>query len=232
MAGKRLVSMETWVKTWYNESIGYVAGCQYARSRTMISHLRTVSRATCVLLALTLLLATPVFAAGPMPGPHPGGRPGPWRGGPAPAFGEGMYSQSDIEIAAEYLGMEPDELANQLWAGKTLAEIAESKGVDITELRNAVDAARYQMLSGGRPSGPPMVYPGGVLMRTTAWGGLNLRYGPSTRYGRYATVPYGTHVHAIGETQWHGAYRWTKILYNGRELWAASMYLAPAYRVS
>lgn len=58
-------------------------------------------------------------------------------------FGRGLGSVG-LEAAAEALGMTPDELETQLWGGKTLADLAEEKGVALEDVRAAVEAAREQ----------------------------------------------------------------------------------------
>ena len=45
------------------------------------------------------------------------------------------------DAAAKALGMTSDELSAQLWGGKTLADIAAAKGVDIAVVQKAVQAA-------------------------------------------------------------------------------------------
>jgi hypothetical protein len=47
-----------------------------------------------------------------------------------------------LEAAAEVLGMTADELSAELWGGKTLSDIAEEKGVDIADVKAAVEAAQ------------------------------------------------------------------------------------------
>ena len=54
----------------------------------------------------------------------------------------GLHSQAALEAAAKALGMTADELSAQLWGGKTLADIAEEKGVDIADVKAAVEAAQ------------------------------------------------------------------------------------------
>jgi hypothetical protein len=46
-----------------------------------------------------------------------------------------------LAAAAELLGMTPDELSDQLWGGRTLAELAEEAGVTLREVRAAVEEA-------------------------------------------------------------------------------------------
>lgn len=66
----------------------------------------------------------------------------------APFHGRGpgrmLGGEVGLEAAAQVLGMTADELANQLWAGETLADLAEEAGVDLQDVRDAVDAAHEQ----------------------------------------------------------------------------------------
>ena len=59
-------------------------------------------------------------------------------------FGFGPNNQAALEAAAEALGMTADELSAQLWGGKTLAELAQEKGVDLQDVRDAVEAAQLE----------------------------------------------------------------------------------------
>ena len=61
-------------------------------------------------------------------------------------FGRGLGSQAALEAAAEALGMTVDDLKLQLWGGKTLADLAEEKGVDLAEVKAAVEAAQKEEL--------------------------------------------------------------------------------------
>ena len=56
-------------------------------------------------------------------------------------FGKGLGGETGLAAAAEALGMTTEELSAELWAGKTLADIAEEKGVDLVELQSMVQAA-------------------------------------------------------------------------------------------
>jgi hypothetical protein len=55
--------------------------------------------------------------------------------------GFGLRSQAALEAAAKALGMTADELQAQLWGGKTLADLATEKKVDIATVQKAVEAA-------------------------------------------------------------------------------------------
>ena len=59
-------------------------------------------------------------------------------------FGFGPNSQAALEAAADALGMTADELSTQLWGGKTLAELADEAGVDLQDVRDAVEAAQVE----------------------------------------------------------------------------------------
>lgn len=56
-------------------------------------------------------------------------------------YGRGMGGQVGMEAAAEALGMTADELQTQIWGGKTLADLAEEKGIDLADLQATVEAA-------------------------------------------------------------------------------------------
>ncbi len=59
-------------------------------------------------------------------------------------FGFGPNSEAALEAAADALGMTADELSTQLWGGKTLAELADEAGVDLQDVRDAVEAAQVE----------------------------------------------------------------------------------------
>lgn len=59
-------------------------------------------------------------------------------------WGKGMRGpggEVGLEAAAQALGMTSEELSNQLWAGKTLADLAAEKGIDLATLRSTVETA-------------------------------------------------------------------------------------------
>lgn len=95
-----------------------------------------------VVAALTALIAgaalaqedTPVVPERPYP--HAGDR----------GMGRGMGNQVELEAAAGALGMTVDELTTQLWGGKTLADLAEEKGIDLADVQAAVQAAQETAL--------------------------------------------------------------------------------------
>jgi hypothetical protein len=98
-----------------------------------------------VLLLAGLAGATFVFAQEPTSPVPFGGHGGGWgRGG----FGRGGFGWPGggqwtmFDTAAEALGMTPEELFAELRTGKSLAEIAEAKGVDVQTVQDAMSAAR------------------------------------------------------------------------------------------
>jgi hypothetical protein len=58
--------------------------------------------------------------------------------------GGGLWGEVGLEAAADVLGMDVEDLSNQLWAGETLADIADEAGVDLQDVRDAVEAAFEQ----------------------------------------------------------------------------------------
>jgi hypothetical protein len=73
---------------------------------------------------------------------------------PTPPASNGWYGkgfgrlfpggQVGLEAAAEALNMSVEDLQNQLWAGETLASLAEKAGVDLADLRAAVEEAQME----------------------------------------------------------------------------------------
>lgn len=55
--------------------------------------------------------------------------------------GPGMCRQAGLDAAAEQLGLTPEDLRLQLWAGESLADLAEAKGVALADLQAAVNEA-------------------------------------------------------------------------------------------
>ncbi len=88
-------------------------------------------------MAFAQTATSPATQTAPTAPAGPGG-PG---GGPGFGRGGGLHSQATLEAAARALGMTSDELSAQLWGGKTLAEIADAKGIDIATIKTAVEAA-------------------------------------------------------------------------------------------
>jgi len=59
-----------------------------------------------------------------------------------PMFGRGHLGTTGVEAVAKVLGMTTDELTTQLQGGKTLADLAEEKNVNLADLKSAADAAQ------------------------------------------------------------------------------------------
>ncbi|MCS7259855.1 MAG: hypothetical protein NZ765_03630 [Anaerolineae bacterium] len=60
-----------------------------------------------------------------------------WPGG----LGFGMCGQAGFEAAAKALNLSTDQLAAELWGGRTLAELADRAGVSLTAVHDAVRVA-------------------------------------------------------------------------------------------
>lgn len=89
--------------------------------------------------ALAVALTGSALAQEDTPEPESGVVPG-FRGGFSRGYGGGV----GLEAAAETLGMTTEELSNRLWAGETLADLADEAGVDLQDLRDAVEAAQVE----------------------------------------------------------------------------------------
>lgn len=114
-----------------------------------------------VAVAAVVAIAPVVLAQGPGNGtgdaPFGGGifGPGPFHGR-GPGFGGPMGmgfpmggpEYSLIAVAAEQLGMEPTELVTELQAGRTVAELAEERGVALQTIVDAFVAPRAERLAG------------------------------------------------------------------------------------
>jgi hypothetical protein len=84
-----------------------------------------------VLLAVGVIGATTVFAQSPTDAPLHGRGPG----------GRGL-SDAALAAAADALNMTTDELSTALQSGQTLEELAEEAGVNIEDVRAAIQAVR------------------------------------------------------------------------------------------
>jgi len=85
------------------------------------------------------------LAQGPVQPPAPGLAPGWMHGGLGLGFDADWHSQMQSAVA-NALGMTPDDLNAQLRAGKTIAQIAQSKNIDLTKLHDAVQAAHKALI--------------------------------------------------------------------------------------
>lgn len=61
-------------------------------------------------------------------------------------WGRGRCGQAGLEAVAQTLGMTVEDLRLQLWGGKTLADLAEEKGVGLQALQDAVTQACTQAI--------------------------------------------------------------------------------------
>jgi hypothetical protein len=86
------------------------------------------------LLVIGVIGATAAYAQAPADLSLHGRGPG---GGRGPGLG-----QAGLEAAAEALGMTTDELTSALRSGRTLQELADEAGVDIEDVRAAIQMAR------------------------------------------------------------------------------------------
>lgn len=101
-------------------------------------------------MALTsLVLVGTVFAQTPTPAPSTPTTPAPfWGKGWGRGFGFGCWggNWTVFDAVAEALNLTPTQLFEQLHSGKTLAEIAEAQGVDISKVQEAAQAAQVQAM--------------------------------------------------------------------------------------
>ena len=70
-------------------------------------------------------------------------------GGRGGGFGFGFFgggSTALFDAEAKALNLTPTQLFEQLHSGKTLTEIAQAQGVDLTKVQDAVKAARIQAM--------------------------------------------------------------------------------------
>lgn len=102
----------------------------------MTKKLLAVTGAALIVALVGLFMALPALAQGPWPwGEVPFGF-GPWGGG-----GWTMF-----DTTAETLGLTPEQLFAELRAGKSLADIAETQGVDVQIVYDALGAARVETM--------------------------------------------------------------------------------------
>lgn len=67
--------------------------------------------------------------------------PSAWLHGRGPGGGRGL-GEAELAAAAEVLNMTADELSTALQAGTTLEQLAEEAGVDLQDVRDAIQAVR------------------------------------------------------------------------------------------
>lgn len=95
-----------------------------------------------LLVALILIGAAGVTAAYAQDAnpPTPPGQPGT---SPGPHGGRGL-GPTEMQAAADALGMTTDELTSALRNGKTLEQVAEEAGVDLQTVQDAISAAHKE----------------------------------------------------------------------------------------
>ncbi len=109
---------------------------------------------TLVLVAalVGLVLVVPTFAQGATPTPE---APHSWNGGGhgfgfrsgGPGFGLwGGGSSAVFDAAAKALGLSPEQLFEELHAGKSLADIAKAQNVELQKVYDAMNAARVEAM--------------------------------------------------------------------------------------
>jgi hypothetical protein len=96
-----------------------------------------------VLLAVGVYGTTTVFADDSNP-PLPFGGRGP--GGPGGPHGAHMLDSASLKAVANVLNMSTDDLSAALQSGKTLQELADTAGVDIQEVQDALSAVHAENL--------------------------------------------------------------------------------------
>ena len=110
----------------------------------------TIKKLAAVLGVLALIAVLGVFAAGTVFAQTgtPPAQATPNASGPRlMGRGFGMFGGENwavFDAEAKALGLTPTELFDQLHSGKTLSEIAQAKGVDLSKVQDAATAARTQ----------------------------------------------------------------------------------------
>lgn len=91
---------------------------------------------------LILVLAGSVLAQGRGPNENPGPQGMAFQASPTnPSPQPNMCGPAGFEAAAQALGMSTEDLRIQLWGGRTLAELADTAGVDLKDVYTAVRSA-------------------------------------------------------------------------------------------
>lgn len=108
-------------------------------------------------------------------------------GGFAPRKGA---PEAGLAEAAKVLGMTTDELSLQLWGGRTLADLAKQKGVDLQKVQEAIETARKAAMREAIEN----AVKNGILTREQAdWmlQGLEKGYTPGLGMGRMPSMGRG-----------------------------------------
>jgi hypothetical protein len=100
----------------------------------MHKYLKVAGIATLIAVVGLVAVAGFALAQGPTPTPHG------WFGPGLGLMGSGNWSAFDA--AAQALGLTPDQLFTELHSGKSLADVATEKGVDLQTVQDAVATAR------------------------------------------------------------------------------------------
>lgn len=108
----------------------------------MNKRLMILAGAALTVALLGAAVVVPAFAQEPTPTPK---APYGWHGG---RWGFGFWggSWANFDAVAKALGLTPEQLFAELHAGKSLAEIAEAKGVDLQKVYDAMNAARVEAM--------------------------------------------------------------------------------------
>lgn len=96
------------------------------------------------IVALLVVSALTVTAVGVLAQQEQPEQPPPTGVKPMHGRGVALCGEAGLNAAADALGMTADELQNQLWAGSTLADLADQANVDLATLRSAVEEACTQ----------------------------------------------------------------------------------------
>ncbi len=102
---------------------------------------KRVMTVVAMVLVLVLAVAGSVLAFGTMPERNPSGTEMELNASVNRAPAPHMCGRAGFEAAAKALGMSSEDLRIQLWGGRTLAELAEEKGVDLKDVYTAVRRA-------------------------------------------------------------------------------------------
>ncbi len=174
----------------------------------MTRTLKVVVAGLLVASVLAVALTGMALAQEATPTPSPAPKVYGWHGWGRGGFGcGGLCGQAGLEAAAQALGMTADELSTQLWGGRTLADLADEKGVDLQAVRDAVEAACEQAV---RDAIEQAVQDGRLTREQADWllEGLDKGYwGPGVRWGfgfgrGWWGAPKAPSTPAPGGTRW------------------------------
>jgi hypothetical protein len=147
-------------------------------------------------IAVIALLSAAVFVVNAQGGMPRGRGHGHWH--------EGMGEHSLIAVAAEALGMEQDELLTVLEEGKTIAEVAAEKGVELDVIVDAFIAQHTEHLAAQVEAGRFTQEEADAMletMRDHVTAHLSETFEPGSGYGRGMMGMHGMgmmHGHGMG----------------------------------